>query len=313
MSGLGGRRGSTGSGVRPRPTRTRTVLLAKQARGELVGDEVVTESHLVIQAAGERLAVLACSAEHLDELALGHLWTQGVWRPADGRAQVTVGRDPGGEEVLLADVELPGPARERAARLADERGRPTYLPSGCGGLADPLATAGGGRPAADPAAGRGDDTDAGLGAGLTISPGAITDLARQLQHASPVFAATGGVHAAALAAPHESGWAISTVREDIGRHNAVDKVCGWCARGQVAIGDKLLLTTGRISGDIVAKAIGVGIPIILSRSAPTHLAVEAADLAGLTLIGFARGNRFTVYCNWWRVAGLPVGGSPGTP
>ena len=90
--------------------------------------------------------------------------------------------------------------------------------------------------------------------------------------------------------------------EDIGRHNALDKVVGKALMSNMDLKDKLVMTTGRISSDIVVKVAKAGIPIIVSHSAPTSLALSIAKAANITIIGFARGSRMNIYCNEHRIS-----------
>jgi FdhD protein len=90
--------------------------------------------------------------------------------------------------------------------------------------------------------------------------------------------------------------------EDIGRHNAIDKIFGKCLLEGIQADDRMIITSGRVSSEILLKAAKREIPIIISRSAPTNLAVKLADKLGITLIGFARGRRINIYTNDWRVS-----------
>jgi len=108
----------------------------------------------------------------------------------------------------------------------------------------------------------------------------------------------GGVHAAALFTPEGE---LAILCEDVGRHNAVDKAIGWCLLRGVPLSDKLLLCSGRLSYEMVTKAIRAGLPIIASVSAPTALAVSIAESLNLTLIGYVRGGRMTIYTHPQRV------------
>ncbi|HBC92428.1 MAG TPA: formate dehydrogenase accessory sulfurtransferase FdhD [Pelotomaculum sp.] len=119
-----------------------------------------------------------------------------------------------------------------------------------------------------------------------------------LEERSDTFHKTGGVHSAAMA----DNKGMLVMYEDIGRHNAVDKVMGYAFLNRLNPSDKCLLLSGRISSEILIKAAHNGIPVVVSRSAPTFLAVELADEFNITLVGFARGERLTVYSHTERVS-----------
>ncbi len=128
----------------------------------------------------------------------------------------------------------------------------------------------------------------------------ITDvlkLMKEFNSKSDLFKHTGGVHSCSLCSENS----ILLFSEDIGRHNALDKIVGKALLNNIDLSDKLVMTTGRISSDIVVKVAKAGIPIIVSHSAPTALAISIAKAANITIIGFARGSRMNIYCNGYRM------------
>jgi FdhD protein len=129
--------------------------------------------------------------------------------------------------------------------------------------------------------------------GPTIDPATLPRLPARLRAAQETFESTGGLHASGL---FDTAGALILLREDVGRHNALDKVIGASAMaGRLPLHDTVLLVSGRVSFELVQKAAGAGIPILVAVGAPTDLAVETAQAVGLTLIGFLRGERFNVY------------------
>jgi FdhD protein len=135
---------------------------------------------------------------------------------------------------------------------------------------------------------------------FTIEPELLTRLPAVLRSAQRVFGRTGGLHAAGL---FDANGKLELVREDIGRHNAVDKVIGdSLLRGSLPLSERLLLVSGRGGFEIVQKALVAGVPILASVSAPSSLAVQMARAGGLTLVGFLRDRRFVVYSHPGRVA-----------
>jgi FdhD protein len=263
-------------------------LRFRGASGEAHDDFVAIEEPLEIQLAGAPLAVVMRTPGHDEDLALGFLVTE---RVVASPAQVVSLRhcravaDPDASEnvlrVLLADgVEVD----------LDALRRNLYASSSCGicgkaTIANALVSA----PPLEDAS--------------RFAAGFFAALPQRLEAVQPAFAATGGLHAAGLFAPDGE---LLVVREDVGRHNAVDKVIGWALRaGRLPLAGHVLLVSGRISYELVQKALVARIPVLAAVSAPSSLAVELAQSARLTLIGFLRGASFNVYGERSRVTGGP--------
>ena len=131
----------------------------------------------------------------------------------------------------------------------------------------------------------------------TFMAESVRSIFGDFQRKSEVYRSTGGVHSAALT----DGDHILAFAEDIGRHNAVDKVIGDCLLENIPFEGKIMLASGRLSSEIVLKCARCGIPVVVSRAAPTSLAVKLADSSGLTLLGFVRGKRMNVYTGRQRI------------
>ena len=136
---------------------------------------------------------------------------------------------------------------------------------------------------------------------LVVTAGVLTSLPESLRAAQRVFDRTGGLHAAGL---FDATGELLCLREDVGRHNAVDKVVGWGVQeSRLPLTGTVLQVSGRASFELVQKAVMAGVPFLASVSAPSSLAVELADEMGLTLVGFLRGETFNVYTGGQRLAG----------
>ena len=255
-------------------------------------DSLAAEEPLEIRVgpAGERrrppLAVTMRTPGEDIDLALGFLLTEGVIRSAEDvrTAQLCAG-DGAANTYNVVDVALgpdvPPPQTDPARNFLTS--------SSCGvcGKAsiDAIRTRSRYDVAADPA---------------TVAASVLVGLPETLRAAQPGFARTGGLHAAGLFTPDG---ALLCLREDIGRHNAVDKVVGWALRdGRVPLTGLVLLVSGRASFELTQKAWMAGVPVLAAVSAPSTLSVDVAESAGLTLIGFLRGATFNVYSGRQRVA-----------
>ena len=132
---------------------------------------------------------------------------------------------------------------------------------------------------------------------LKLSPEAIGQLVELLFESQSLYRETGGVHTSALS----DGEKVLLSAEDIGRHNTLDKIAGLCLMNKVNSADRILITTGRISSEMLQKATRLQVPILISRTSPSSLSIEMAERYGITLIGYARKHRFNVYSGGERV------------
>ncbi|HEY7965499.1 MAG TPA: formate dehydrogenase accessory sulfurtransferase FdhD [Solirubrobacteraceae bacterium] len=236
-----------------------------------VEDEVAVEDPLEIRVDGRPLAVTMRTPGDDEDLALGFLYGEGL---IDGPREV------GPTDDLAANiVEVKGPL------LRDPGLRRFYTTSSCG------------------VCGKGALEEVSVYAPqLAPGPRVRRDLLAGLPDRlrQPTFERTGGLHATGLFS--QTG-ELSLVREDVGRHNAMDKVIGAALRaGRVPLSDSILCVSGRLAFELVQKAAVAGAPILVGVGAPTSLAVELAGDRGMTLAGFARGGRVNVYCGEERVA-----------
>jgi FdhD protein len=135
---------------------------------------------------------------------------------------------------------------------------------------------------------------------LSVTPEQILRLSAELDERSTLYRATGGCHNASLATPE----GILIFREDIGRHNAIDMICGECFLKSIPTNDKLIVSTGRIASEILLKTIRLGVPILVSRAAATRFSIDLARRTNMTLIGRARNKSMAIYNHAGRIEGL---------
>jgi len=235
-----------------------------------------------------------------EDLAVGLLFGEGVIESASEVLGLERPSDPRIEPELARNV-IVATLASRAGKGRVPR-RATVMGSACGvcgrtSVDDVLLLAGRSREKSRAARGAG---------GFTISPALLTSLPAHLRAEQSVFSATGGIHAAGL---FEADGTLFAAREDVGRHNATDKVVGAMLRaGRTP--PPILLVSGRLGFEIAQKAALAGISLVAAVSAPTSLAVDLAEGAGLTLVGFLRGERFNVYTHPERIVGASAGSRP---
>ena len=261
-------------------------------------DTVAAEEPLEIRLRGVPLAVTMRTPGHDFDLVHGFLQTEGVIAGLDDVAGLRYceGVDDEGRNTynvidvdLAAGVEPPDTALDRNF----------YTSSSCGVCGKASIDAIRTRTRYDVA------TD-----GLRLPLATLLALPDRLRAAQQVFDKTGGLHAAGL---FTADGELVALREDVGRHNAVDKVVGWALRaGRLPLAGCALVVSSRASYELTQKAVAAGAEMLVAVSAPSSLAVELADEAGLTLVGFVRGDSLNVYCHPERIdlrpVEVPVGG-----
>ncbi|HEY8647366.1 MAG TPA: formate dehydrogenase accessory sulfurtransferase FdhD [Gaiellaceae bacterium] len=252
------------------PYSTAKVDVVRVPDGE-TQDVVAVEEPLEIRINGSPVAITMRTPGHDEELALGFALSEGL-RPVGARLP---------DDLAANAVELDAPGFD-PARLA----RSFYTSSSCGVC---------GKGALEAVAVEAPRVESKL----TMAAELIAILPDRLRAAQPAFEATGGLHATGLFDEHGE---LLCLREDVGRHNAMDKVIGWAfGGGLLPLTQSILCVSGRLSFELVQKAAVAGCPVLVAVGAPSSLAVELAKDRGVTLCGFVRGGRLNVYSEPWRV------------
>jgi FdhD protein len=242
--------------------------------GHETGDRVAVEEPLEIRAAGQAIAVTMRTPGHDEELALGFCLSEGI--PA------RAARLP--DDLAANTVEVEVDAGFDLERVQ----RNFYTSSSCGVCGK------GALEAVSVEAAR-------VESALHVSTALVASLPERLREAQATFAATGGLHATGL---FDAEGTLLCLREDVGRHNAMDKVIGWASGAALLpLSDSILCVSGRLSFELVQKAAVAGCPILVAVGAPSSLAIELGRDRGLTLCGFVRDGGANVYSEPWRLEG----------
>ena len=237
---------------------------------EKAATAVPREMALTIFIDGVELVTILCTPVKLTPLVLGFLYSEGIIAGTDDVASMRVCEDDS-----LADVKLSKPGFQPPERRT--------LGTGCGAgvTFTPERQA--------------------VSSNLVMSPEAVISLMKQLNEQAELHKYSGGVHTSALGDTDK----LLVVAEDIGRHNTLDKIMGECLIKELPTRDGLLLTTGRISSEMLSKAAAMETPVVVSRSSPTDRSISLARELGITLVGYVRGNRLSVYTHERRIEGAP--------
>lgn len=240
-------------------------------------DDYVTEFPLTIMVNQEEFATVICSPNYIEDLVLGFLASEGVILKRDELKSIDIDDQRG-----YAHVETTVPLHDRI-QLSTKR-----LVASCCGKSREFYF----------------QNDAAIAktamTTIHVTPEQVLTMMAELQEQSEVFHATGGLHNAAIS----DGAQFYIHRQDIGRHNALDKLYGYCIEHHISVRDKILIFSGRISSEILIKAAKIGVGMIISKSAPTTLAVQLAEDLNITAIGFVRDGHFNIYSHPERVQNL---------
>jgi FdhD protein len=237
-------------------------------------DQVATEIGFTLTVNGKQVVTLLCTPSELDCMAVGFLLSEGLLKDRESLLDIKLN-----EKEFSVAVSLKG-----LPENIDDAFHKKTITSGCGhGITF--------TDAADLKKLAPNRSE------LTVTKEEILQLMKKFRSISRLFLETGGVHSAALVDKNN----ILLFAEDIGRHNAVDKLIGKAFLAGIPVTDKILLSSGRISGEIMTKVIRNRIPVLISRTAPTCMSITHAEDHGVTLVGFARSNRMNIYTHPQRV------------
>jgi FdhD protein len=256
------------------------IALPSGQTGAVHDEALAVEAPLEVRIGGKPITVLMRTPGHDEELITGFLFGEGVIADADDllaiehaadaptpsavvNVALLTSRRPGGAERLFFSTSSCGICGKQSLAAIEVHSAPIHSP-------------------------------------LTVLARVLTSLPEALRAAQPLFARTGGAHASGLFTP--SGELVA-VREDVGRHNALDKLVGWAlGQGLVPLSSHLVLVSGRLSYELVQKSIAAGVPLVAAVGAPSSAAVDLAERFGVTLVGFLRGSEMNVYTHAHRIS-----------
>ncbi len=247
---------------------------------EQIEASVAIERPLTLIVNNQELVTLLCSPSDMKALAVGFLASEGLIKRKDDLQQVLVDERRGLVRVQTT-AEIPQQSEDKPFKR--------FITTGCGRGAtfySPVDV----------------QEDLRVDAAVTVTVAQVLKLVSDFLRTSDMYRDTGGVHSAALCSTTE----LLIFMDDVGRHNALDKIFGHCLLEGLEPEGKLMISTGRISSEMLLKVAKRNVPIVMSKSAPTALGVHLAEKVGLTLIGFVRGRKMNVYTHPWRVAADPA-------
>ena len=254
----------------------RPIIRVRGTQHEAVEDTIVTEHAVTVKINQQEFVTMVCTPEYVEDMVLGYLASERIIRTYADIDRLWYQEKEG--VVHVETIKLNPYARD----VQNKR----YITSCCGMSRQGFVFA------SDALAAKQMDE-----VHVTVTPEDCYRLMRMMQQEAVTFKETGGVHNAALC--DTNGIIVS--RMDIGRHNALDKIYGYCMKHEISMDDKIIVFSGRISSEILMKVSKIGCEIVLSKSAPTELALSLAEQLGITTIGFIRNESLNIYTHPKRV------------
>jgi FdhD protein len=239
-------------------------------------EPIVKEFPLTISLNNRELVTLLCSPVDLKYLAVGYLFSEGLLKGKEDIKKIVVDEQRGMVWVeTKEDKEIPRDlVFKRLITTGCGRGASFYSPADL-------------------------QNQAKLQSQVQVAPAEILALANQFQHHSELYRTTHGVHSAALCDIEN----ILLFSEDVGRHNAIDKIFGQCILRDIPTDDRIMTISGRVSSEMLLKVAKKGVPVVVSIAAPTSLGVKLANDLDITVVGLVRGRAMRVYAGSWRIKG----------
>ncbi|MGG1401219.1 formate dehydrogenase accessory sulfurtransferase FdhD [Bacillus salipaludis] len=257
----------------------REILQFKNGRFTNVSDSIVTEFPVTVKINGEEFVTLVCTPEYIEDMVVGFLAAEGVIRQYEEIDNMWIQEKEG---IVHIETSKINPFYQK---LQGKR----FITSCCGNSRQGFVFVN------DAMTAKKMDEHYHV----SVSVYDCFRFIEELENASVIFQETGGAHTAALC--DDEGIVLS--RTDIGRHNALDKIYGYCLKNNISVADKIIVFSGRISSEILLKVAKIGCEVILSKSAPTELALQLAEDLGITTIGFIRNESLNVYTHPGRIVG----------
>jgi FdhD protein len=249
---------------------SRKILRVENGKAGWKDDIVATEQAVTIKLNGDEFVTMVCSPEYIEDMAIGYLASEGIIRKFDDIEKLWIDHKNGFVHIQSANIN---PLYQR---LQNKR----YITSCCGTSRQGFVFASDAMSAKKMSS-----------RNIQLTPQDCFRLMNDMQNSAATFKETGGVHNAALC--DVDGIVLS--RMDIGRHNALDKIYGYCLKNKISVQDKILVFSGRMSSEILLKVSKIGCEIVLSKSAPTERALELAEELEITTVGFIRNRSLNVY------------------
>lgn len=258
---------------------TKQFKICKYSNGEMksINDNVVVEHSLTVYLNGQELITKLCTPKSLKFLVTGFLFSEGIIEKIEQIEDICIVEKDGTALVTLL--------KDCTTQLNKNVFYRTITRGSSGGKSIL------------------EDDSRKIETKIKIDNENVIKLADQFNKKSDLFLKTGGVHSCALCTQDKTIY----FEEDIGRHNALEKILGKVLINKVNIDDKIIFTSGRLSSEIIKKAVKIRVPFVVSRSAPTDAAICLGEAYGITMIGFARGDRMNIYTCQERIAGSHVG------